>query len=250
MTTQPDPSGEDADRCHDAWFGMTPDDALAWARGDQALVDLHEASIHRELWTYIRYRLPARKGWGTGPSDADAHDLTQVVRLAIFEQYDGTTPLRPWALTVACRASIDVHRRHASKSRREDAYGREDAYRRSLLEEGLGDEDELGAGEVDEAMAEWRAAVDRATEALTPRQREVYEAWLAHDGDYKLVADVLGRNPATVASNLTRAWATLRGALEADGYRAVPRGTALPRLARVVFLCQHIMIVNVPGDRA
>lgn len=60
---------------------------------------------------------------------------------------------------------------------------------------------------------EFRAALERAIAALTPRRREVFLLRAVHDLSYREIAEITGTSTQTVANQLSHALAALRARL-------------------------------------
>ena len=170
----------------------------ACKRGDrralEAVLERHGPQVHR---------LVARMLAGRPDQVEDVVQDVLVKVIGALPRFDphGPAKLSTWILTIATRTCIDL-------------------LRRSWREEPL--EFELPAREDLERAAQQRALSQRVTRAmasLPPGQRAVLVLRAYHDLDMAEIAAVLGIEPGTVKSRLSRARAKLRDVTE---QQAVP----------------------------
>ena len=82
---------------------------------------------------------------------------------------------------------------------------------------------------------------------MRPSQRRAFELELLLD-DYQHVAELLGLDPAGVASQVSRSRKAIREFLAARGFAVLPLGAPLPEDAKTVTtLARETIIYRTPG---
>ena len=151
------------------------------------LYDRHVRPVYWQAYSVVR--------------NADhAEDVTQDVFITTWNKIRTITvvdeSVLPWLLVTARYTALNARRRHDKSSFRE-------------LDPDLADtrtvEDEVEAGQV-------RAEIDKATAALTTKDRRLYDLCVAGDHTYEMAARELGVSHAVVRNRLSR----LRTRLRAD----------------------------------
>jgi RNA polymerase sigma factor (sigma-70 family) len=164
---------------------------LRAAAGDRAafgqLYDRHVRPVYWQAYSVLR-------------DDREAEDATQDVFVTTWDKIRTITlvdeSVLPWLLVTARYTALNARR---SRDRR----------RVSVLDDGLPStsavEDQVEAGLV-------RAEIEKATSALTPTDRRLYELCVAGDHTYDMAARELGVTHAAVRNRVSR----LRTRLRAD----------------------------------
>jgi RNA polymerase sigma factor (sigma-70 family) len=161
------------------------------ARGDrQAFGRLYDRHVRPVYW----------QAYGVLGDDREAEDATQDVFVTMWHKIRGITlvdeSVLPWLLATARYTALNARR---GRLRR----------RANQLDDGLSSEssveDEVEAGLV-------RAEIEKATAALSPVDRRLYELCVDGDHTYGMAARELGVSHAVVRNRLSR----LRTRLRAD----------------------------------
>lgn len=169
-------------------------------------------------------------------SPADAEELLQETFLTAIrsaESFDGERRLVPWLLGI-----LHNHSRNAARraTRQPDP---------SSLP-GMGRPESVAATE----PSDLSQVVARALGTLEEPYRAVLVLHLTHGLGAAAIADVLGRPPATVRSQLARGLAQVRGRLPKSavlpGLAAVPLGSGLSTVRRVVMTEAKALAVTAP----
>jgi RNA polymerase sigma factor (sigma-70 family) len=174
--------------------GDEPDDTdllARAARGDRgAFGRLYDRHVRAVYW----------QAYGVVRDEREAEDVTQDVFVTMWNKIRTITlvdrSVLPWLLVTARYTALNARR---SRRRR----------RTDELEDQLAD-DRTVEDEVDDGLI--RAEIDKATTALSPVDRRLYELCLAGDHTYEMAARELGVTHAVVRNRLSR----LRSRLRAD----------------------------------
>jgi RNA polymerase sigma-70 factor (ECF subfamily) len=165
-------------------------------RGDETsfrtLVVTYQRRVYDLVWRLL----------STSPSQDRVEDLTQETFVRVFralERFDpaGAARLSTWILTIATRVALSELRRRPPTSVPLESVA------------------ELEGGDSSAARrVRLGRAIALAIGALEPKQRVVLVLREYHGFDYQEIADALDVRLDTVKSRLSRARATMRGALE------------------------------------
>lgn len=163
------------------------------ARGDRAafarIYDRHVRPVYWQAYVVLR-------------DEREAEDVTQDVFVTTWQKIRTIglvdESMLPWLLVTARYTALNAQR---SRRRR-----RVDGEPDDRLPADSAVEDEVEAGLV-------RAEIDKATAALTPVDRQLYELCVAGDHTYEMAARELGVSHAVVRNRLSRLRARLRADL-------------------------------------
>jgi RNA polymerase sigma factor (sigma-70 family) len=141
--------------------------------------------------------------------ESDAEDVFQEVFARAYQHLDklrDDAAVRPWLAQLTRRLCID--RLRAGARERPAA------------------EEELGAGEVDETLAQLDEAltVHEALAAAPEHCREILDRFFARDESYKTIGEALDLPSGTIASRISRCLSRLRDFLEGRSDGAGPSG--------------------------
>lgn len=162
-------------------------------RGDRtAFARLYDRHVRPVYW----------QAYGVLRDEREAEDVTQDVFVTMWSKIRTITLVDestlPWLLVTARYTALNARR---SRHRR-----RVDGEPDDRLPADSAVEDEVEAGLV-------RAEIDKATAALTPVDRQLYELCVAGDHTYEMAARELGVTHAVVRNRLSRLRARLRADL-------------------------------------
>ena len=140
----------------------------------------------------------------------DVEDTVQDVLAslhAIRHTYDPTRPLQPWVMTLAQRRIVDKLRGNYRLRNRETAFpeGFEETFPSAATNE-----------EPDAALNHEPAALARAIENLSPRQRQAVELLRLKEMSLREAASVSGRSETSLKIAMHRALKSLRRAFGAN----------------------------------
>ncbi|MCW2770687.1 MAG: polymerase subunit sigma-24 [Aeromicrobium sp.] len=161
------------------------------ATGDRGafgqLYDRHVRPVYWQAYTVVR-------------DEREAEDITQDVFITTWNKIRTITivdeSILPWLLVTARYTALNAGR--SRRRRSTDELGPEVATNRTV-------EDEVESGLV-------RAEIDKATAALSPTDRRLYDLCVAGDHTYEVAAHELGVTHAVVRNRISR----LRRRLRAD----------------------------------
>lgn len=161
------------------------------ARGDRTafgqLYDRHVRPVYWQSYSVLR-------------DDREAEDVTQDVFVTTWNKIRTITlvdeSILPWLLVTARYTALNA-RRSRQRRRSDELDG--------TLPADLDVEDQVEAGLV-------RAEIDKATAALSPLDRQLYDLCVAGDHTYEMAAHELGVSHAVVRNRISR----LRTRLRAD----------------------------------
>ena len=136
--------------------------------------------------------------------DEAARDAVQdafLRMIASLRSYDHGQPFWPWFRRIVVNTSLNAAREQV---------------RRRLREQQCAEEDSARAGQDEDPAerADFRAAVERALEKLSPELRAVFALRVQQDLSYREIADVLGVPVGTVMSRLAKVRSFLRSELK------------------------------------
>lgn len=162
------------------------------ASGDRsAFAQLYDRHVRPVYWQV----------YGVLRDEREAEDATQDVFVTMWNKIRTITlvdeSVLPWLLVTARYTALNAHR--SRQRRRSTALDAE-------LADGSAVEDEVEAGLV-------RAEIDKATAALSPIDRRLYELCVAGDHTYEMAARELGVSHAVVRNRISRLRARLRADL-------------------------------------